>query len=158
MPCTITCFLAAVIVVAMILMTVMIHHDPFIKNYKNQLPDDIKTTYNEIVVERGTIYYTGYLIGFALSVFLILLNVYGMKKKMPATAMVCLAVVVSTLFSYFYYVLSPKTKYMVSILKTAEQREAWLKIYKSMQFYFHFSYALGVVAVGVFAYAFRGYC
>ena len=158
MPCTLTCFLAAIIVVAMISMTVMINHDSFIKNYKNQLPDDIKATYNEIVAERGAIYYTGYLLGFVLSVFLILSNVYGMKKKMPVKAMVCLAVVVSTLVSYFYYILSPKTKYMVSILKTEEQREAWLKIYKSMQFYFHSSYALGAVAVGVFAYAFRGYC
>jgi len=158
MPCAITCFLAAVIVVAMISMTVMINHDSFIKNYKNQLPDDIKKTYDEIVAERGAIYYTGYLLGFVLSVFLILFNVYGMKKKMPLSAMVCLAVVVSTLVSYFYYILSPKTKYMVSILKTQEQREAWLKIYKSMQFYFHSSYALGAVAVGVFAYAFRGYC
>jgi len=158
MPCTITCFFAAIIVVAMISMTVMINHDPFIKNYKKQLPDDIKTTYNEIVVERGTIYYTGYLLGFVLSVALILSNVYGMKKKMPLSAMVCLTVVISTLVSYFYYILSPKTKYMVSILKTEEQREAWLKIYKSMQFYFHSSYALGAVAVGVFAYAFRGQC
>jgi hypothetical protein len=149
---------AAVIIVAMISMTIMINHDPVVKNYKNQLPDDIKTTYDEIVAERGQIYFTGYLIGFALSVLFVLFNVYGLKKKMPLSAMVCLAIVISTLVSYFYYILSPKTKYMVSVLKTAEQRESWLKIYRSMQFYFHSSYALGAVAVGVFAYAFRGQC
>lgn len=158
MPCTITCFLAAVIVVAMILMTAMVYNDPFIQSYKQQLPYDISKTYDEIVVERGTIYYTGYSIGFVLSVLLIALNIYVLKKRMPTSAMVCLAVVVSTLVSYFYYILTPKTKYMVSVLKTAEQRAAWLHIYRSMQYYYHSSYALGAVAVGVFAYAFRGYC
>ena len=72
--------------------------------------------------------------------------------------MVCVAVVISTLFSYFYYILSPKTKFMISLLKTDEMREDWFKLYKSMQYYYHASYALGAVAVGVFAYAFRGYC
>jgi len=47
---------------------------------------------------------------------------------------------------------------MISVLKTEEQKAAWLKMYRSMQFYYHFSYALGAVAVGVFAYAFRGSC
>ena len=156
--CTITCFVALVIVVAMIIMTFMVSNDEFIKSYRNNLPDDIKAHYDNIVAERHRIFFTGYLIGFVLSVFIIIINVNIMKNKMPVTAMVCLAVVVSTLTNYFYYVLSPKSNYMVELLKTDKQRQEWLQIYKSMQYYYHASFVLGAVAVGVFAYAFRGNC
>jgi hypothetical protein len=150
--------LAAIILVAMVIMSFMVYSDPEIVSYRNRLPDDIKTSYDEIVAERSRIYYTGYMVGFALSIAFIVFNARVLKKPIPATGMVCVAVVISTLFSYFYYILSPKTKFMISLLKTDEMREDWFKLYKSMQYYYHASYALGAVAVGVFAYAFRGYC
>jgi uncharacterized protein YacL len=136
----------------------MVHNDPSIQSYRKQLPDDIKKTYDEICVERARIYYTGYIVGFILSILVILLNRIALNNKMPVSAMVCLAIVVSTFVSYFYYILSPKSKYMVSVLETESEKEAWLKIYKSMQYYYHLSFVLGIVAVGVFAYAFRGRC
>ena len=157
-PCTITCFIAAVIVVAMVIMTIMVQYDPYITSYKDKLPKDVQDAYAKIVAERSQIYFTGYLIGFVLSVFLIIFNVNVMKRKMPVSAMVCFAVVISTLVNYFYYMLSPKTTMLVTLLKTDEQREDWAKMYKSMQYYYHASFALGAAAVGVFAYAFRGNC
>jgi len=154
-PCTITCFFAFVIVVAMIIMTLMISQDDFIKNYRNSLPNDIKKEYDNIVAERQTIYFTGYLIGFVVSVFVIIVV---LKMRMPVSAMVCLTVVISTVVNYFYYILSPKSKFIVELLKTDKQHQEWLQVYKSMQYYYHFSFVLGAVAVGVFAYAFRGNC
>ena len=156
--CTTTCFIAFVIVVAMVVMTFMVSNDPFVKNYRNQLPEDIKKHYDNIVAERQRIYFTGYVIGFVLSVFVIIFNINVLKQKMPITAMVCLAVVVSTVVNYLYYILSPKSNYMVELLKTEKQRQDWLQIYKSMQYYYHSSFVVGAVAVGVFAYAFRGSC
>jgi hypothetical protein len=156
--CTVTCFIALVIVVAMVIMTFMVSNDQFIKSYRDQLPDDLKTHYDNVVAERHRIFFTGYLIGFVLSVFIIIFNVNLLKQKMPVSAMVCLAVVVSTVTNYFYYILSPKSSYMVELFKTDKQRQDWLKIYKSMQYYYHASFVLGAVAVGVFAYAFRGSC
>ena len=157
-PCTITCSISLVIVVAMVIMSVMVSNDSFVQSYRNQLPDDIKTEYDKIVTERQSIFFTGYVIGFVLSIFIIILNVNVLKKRMPVIAMVCLTVVVSTLVNYFYYILSPKSNHIISLLKTDQQREDWLRIYKSMQYYYHSSFVLGAVAVGVFAYAFRGSC
>jgi hypothetical protein len=157
-PCTVTCFIALVIVVAMIIMNIMVSNDPFILSYKNQLPDDIKTAYNNIVEERQRIFFTGYLIGFVVSLFAIIFSVNVMKRNMPVSGMVCLAVVLSTVVNYFYYILSPKSNYMVNLLKTDKQREDWTIVYKSMQNYYHGSFVLGAIAVGVFAYAFRGNC
>lgn len=156
--CTFTCLIALVIVVAMVAMTVMVSNDPFIKSYKSQLPDDIKTAYDNIVAERQRIFFTGYLIGFVISVFVIVFSINVLKNRMPVAAMVCLAVVVSTVVNYFYYMLSPKSNYMIDLLKTDKQREEWWQVYKSMQYYYHFSFVLGAAAVGVFAYAFRGSC
>lgn len=157
-PCTITCSISLVIVVAMVIMSVMVSNDSFVQSYRNKLPDDIKTEYDRIVTERQSIFFTGYVIGFVLSIFIIILNVNVLKKRMPVIAMVCLTVVVSTLVNYFYYILSPKSNHIISLLKTDQQREDWLRIYKSMQYYYHSSFVLGAVAVGVFAYAFRGSC
>ena len=156
--CTPTCIIALIIVIAMIIMTFMVSNDPFIKSYRDGLPEDIKAAYDEIVAERHRIFFTGYLIGFVLSVFVIIFNVNVLKQKMPVAAMVCLAVVLSTVTNYFYYILSPKSNYMVTLLKTDKQREEWWQVYKSMQYYYHSSFVLGAVAVGIFAYAFRGSC
>lgn len=154
-PCTVTCFFSLVIIVSMVIMTFMVSNDSFIKSYRDHLPSDIKKEYDRIVSERQQIYFTGYLIGFVLSIFVIL---FLSKNKMPVSAMVCLTVVISTVVNYFYYILSPKSNYMVNLLTTDQQRKDWLQIYKSMQYYYHFSYFLGAIGVGVFAYAFRGNC
>jgi hypothetical protein len=157
-PCGVTCFIAFVIVVAMVVMTIMVSNDSFVQSYRNQLPGNIKAEYDNIVAERQSIFFTGYLIGFVVSVFVIIFSVNVLKNRMPVGAMVCLAVVVSTVVNYFYYILSPKSNYMIDLLKTDKQREDWWQIYRSMQYYYHFSFVLGAVAVGVFAYAFRGNC
>jgi len=157
-PCTTTCFIALVIIVAMIAMTIMVSNDEFIRSYRETMPDDIKKVYDNIVYERQTIFFTGYTIGFVIAVFFIVFSINVLKQKMPVSAMVCLAIVISTVVNYFYYILSPKTNYMIEHLKTEQQRQNWLKMYRSMQYYYHFSFVLGAVAVGVFAYAFRGNC
>lgn len=157
-PCTITCFIATVIVVAMVIMMYMVNNDPFIKSYRNKMPDDLKAVYDKIVAERMQIYTTGYIIGFVAAILLIVLNVAVLKKKMPVGAMVCLAIVVSTVINYFYYILTPKSAHMVGLLKTDQQKSDWLRVYKSMQYYYHGSFALGAVAVGAYAFAFRGSC
>jgi hypothetical protein len=157
-PCTVTCFIALVIVVAMIIMSMMVYNDPFIKSYSDNFPDDIKQEYNRIVSERHTIFYTGYLIGVVLSIFAIIFGINILKRKMSISMMICFTIVLSSVVNYLYYVMAPKSNYMVNILKTDEQRSDWLKVYKSMQFYFHGSFVLGAIAVGVFTYAFRGNC
>ena len=43
--------------------------------------------------------------------------------------------------------LYPKTDYMAKYLETEKQRVAWLKIYKTMQFNYHFGFVLGLVGM-----------
>ena len=77
------------------------------------------------------------------------------KNKLTNTSLICLVIVVSFLTNYFYYILSPKTTYMLEHINSPEQTKAWLLMYKTMQYNYHFGFIVGLVAVGVLAYAFR---
>jgi len=123
--------------------------------YKKQLPDNLKEIYEEITKERRKIYYKGYILGFILSIFIILGNVYLEHKMLSTTSMVCLVLATSFITNYFYYTLSSKKKWMLDNINTPEQTKAWLEMYKTMQKYYHTGLLLGIIAVGIFAHAFR---
>jgi hypothetical protein len=43
---------------------------------------------------------------------------------------------------------------MLDSIEDPQQAKAWLKMYKSMQLYYHGSLVLGLAAVGILAFAF----
>jgi hypothetical protein len=124
-------------------------------DYQSQLPQELQQTYKEIIAERSRIYYYGYLLGFLLSIIIILYNTQIKKNKLSTFAMVSIVICVSFITNYFYYMLSPKSKWMLDSIKTPEQTKAWLKMYQGMQKYFHLGLVFGIAAIGIFAYAFR---
>jgi len=154
-PCAITCIFSAVVLVAMIFMTNWMTVNETTQNYKKQLPEALRKTYSEIVNERTQIFYTGYVLGLLLAFVLIYYNVYVKKNKMEWPSMVCLTVVVAFITNYFYYVLTPKKKWMLESVTTPEQTKAWLEMYRSMQIYYHGSLVVGLVSVGLITFAFR---
>jgi hypothetical protein len=123
--------------------------------YETQLPENLKQSYKHIVKERTQIYYTGYGLGLLLAVGLIFYNTQVKKEKMGWPSMVCLTVSVAFLTNYFYYILTPKTKWMLDEITTPEQTKAWLDMYRAMQVYYHGSLALGILAIGLITFAFR---
>jgi hypothetical protein len=125
------------------------------QKYETQLPLSLQKTYKEIVKERTQIFYTGYGIGFFLAALLIYYNTQVKKEKMGPRAMVCLTIFIAFITNYFYYVLSPKTKWMLDSIEDPDQTKAWLQMYRSMQLYYHGSLVLGLAAVGILAFAFR---
>jgi len=125
-----------------------------LRKYRSQLPADLNERYDKITKERRDIYYQGYVLGFVLSVLVIFLNKQR-KVTMTTWSMVCTVIVISFLTNYFYYTLSPKSDWMLNHIEEPEQTKAWLHMYRSMQVYYHGGLALGLVAMGVFAYAFR---
>jgi len=154
MVCSLTSGLAVVFVLAMILMTYWMTVNQTTQKYKAQLSPALQKAYKEIVRERTQIFYTGYIIGFFLAALLIYYNTQVKKEKMGTRAMVCLTVLVAFLTNYFYYVLTPKTKWMLDSIETPEQTKAWLHMYRSMQFYYHSSLAFGLIAVGILTLAY----
>ena len=154
-PCSITCLFSAVFIIAMIFMTNSMSTNQTIKTYEHQLSPELKQTYNDIREERTRIFYFGYILGFALAIVIIAYNTQIKNNKMSWQSMVCLTVSVAFITNYFYYILTPKTKWMLDSIDTNDEARAWLKMYKSMQTYYHGGLAFGVIAIGLFAFAFR---
>jgi MFS family permease len=154
-PCSITCIFSAVFVVAMIFMTNWMTTNQTTLKYQNQLPEHLQQTYMSIVKERTQIFYTGYALGLFLALFVIFYNMKIKQQKMNWPSMVCLTVFIAFLTNYFYYVLSPKTKWMLNSIDTPEQTKAWFEMYRTMQLYYHGSLVLGIIAIGLVAFAFR---
>ena len=111
--------------------------------------------YGKISQERRSISYYGYGLGLLLSLCLIFYYIQIKKVKMNASALVCMATATTFLVHYFYYMLSPKTDWMLNHMKKQEEVNAWLQMYKAMQYNYHMGMALGIIAVAIFASAFR---
>lgn len=154
-PCPITCIFSAVVVVGMFFMTKWMSVNDTAKNYEKQLPESLKKTYSEIVQDRTQIFYTGYLLGILFALVLIFYNVRIRKNRMKWPSMVCLTVAVAFITNYFYYILTPKKKWMLDSITTPEQTKAWLQMYKRMQMYYHGSLVIGLISVGLITFAFR---
>ena len=155
MACRWSCLLAAVFIVAMIYFTTSMSDATDMKLYRSEMPNALRNRYDKIVNERRNIYYQGYLLGFAISFLVILTNKYYLRKKFDQFSLVCTVVVISFLTNYFYYILSPKSDWMLNHIQTEKQAKNWLYIYRKHQVAYHTGLVLGIIAMAIFAYAFR---
>jgi len=154
MVCKTTCLVSIVFLVANIIMSLKLDKNHLKDKFISLLNVDQKKIYEEIILERRNIYLTGYALGIMLSIiyYYIIKNIF---RKIDNTTLVCSVGFIVLLTNYFYYILSKKSKYMIEYLNNKEQVSAWLNIYKSMQFKYHFALLLGIVASMLFAYSFR---
>ena len=143
-PCTITCAISAIFLIGMIYMNYSVANSGIIMKYKSQLPENLQKIYQQ-----------GYILGFVLSLLIIIGNVYLGHKILSTMSMICLVLATSFITNYFYYILSPKKNWMLNYITTPEETQAWLKMYRGMQVYYHTGLVLGIIAIGIFAYAFR---
>jgi uncharacterized membrane protein YkgB len=126
-----------------------------VKQYKTRLPKDLQIRYENISRERMMISYYGYGLGVLLSLVIIFYNKKMKGKLLSNASLVCIVLSVSFFTNYFYYMLSPKTDWMLNHVKNPEETKAWLQMYREMQFNYHIGLVLGIIAVGVLAFAFR---
>jgi hypothetical protein len=147
--------ISAIFIIGMIYFYNMTDKSEIVRNYKKKLSIDLQKRYEMITKERKMLSYQGYALGMALSICLIIYNTYFKTEKMTTSAMICLVIATSFLTNYFYYILSPKSDWVLNHTKSQEQVKAWLQMYREMSYNYHAGMALGIVAVGVFAFAFR---
>jgi len=156
-PCGISCIFATIFIISMIYMNNATQKSQVIQIYQEQLPTNLKNLYAKLTNERLRIYYYGYILGFILSLIVIIYNYQNPsnKHKMTTTTMVCITITISFITNYFYYILSPKSDYMLNHINSPDQTKAWLTMYRHMQYYFHAGLVLGIIAVAALAIAFR---
>jgi len=155
MACAISCVISAVFIIGMIYFYTMTDKSEIVKHYKERLPSDLQKRYEKITEERRSISYYGYVLGLILSLILIFYNVKIKGKKMGTFGLVCLVMATSFITNYFYYMLSPKSDWMLNHMHSQEQVRSWLLMYREMSYNYHMGLVLGIIAVGIFASAFR---
>ncbi len=165
MTCCISCFVALVFFVANIYLMLTVDCKKTHQKFYDLLDDRQKLIKKNIVEERKSIYFKGYGIGLVLSFIFIYFYKYSKANKKSIINksinnkstwfIVCIVGAITFICNYLYYILSPKSTYMIEHLTTSEQIKEWLKIYRTMQIKYHTGLVLGIVAVMVFGYANR---
>lgn len=151
MICGSTCGIALMFLVANVYVTLSSDTKLKIKeNYYKTLSQNEILRYENIVNERRNIYFQGYALGLIMSFILLALN-YNNKNGLSNNSMVCVVGAVTLIVNYFYYMLAPKSDYMVLHLNERKQREEWQKINRYMQVKYHVGLVLGIVAAMLFA-------
>ena len=157
MACTISCMISAVFIIGMIYFYNMTDKSKIVKHYKDSLPSDLQKRYENISKERRNISLYGYGLGLIFSLLIIFYNVKfrHISFKNNTFALVCTVMATCFLTNYFYYMLSPKSDWMLNHITNQEQTKAWLLMYREMSYNYHMGIALGIIAVGILAFAFR---
>jgi len=155
MVCSITCSIAASFIIGKIYFYNATTNSQIVKHYREKLPTHLKNLYDKLSNERLVISIYGYVLGFILSLIIIFYNLSVKKNKLNNVSLVCIVISTCFLTNYFYYILTPKSDWMLNHINNGEQTKLWLEMYKTMSFYYHSGLALGILAVGVMAFAFR---
>lgn len=151
MVCAISCAVALVFIIANIYCCVFSHKRTIIQDFVSKLSPDNQERYARITMERQKIYFTGLVLGFILSIILVV----TMRKYFIGSrgGLLCMIAAVTFSVNYFYYILSPKSDWMVLHLKSGEETAAWLNVYRTMQYNYHVGLVLGILAVVAFGNA-----
>lgn len=149
------CIIAIVFLIANIFTIVSCNSDNYKQNFKNVLTKQQNLIYEKIITERTIIYYSGYVLGIILSILAIFIMIKVMKIKIPTMSLICIIGAITFTTNYLYYILYPKSDYMLLHLNDKKQIEAWLQVYKTMQFKFHLGFVFGIIAVILFTSSFN---
>ena len=109
------------------------------KDLINELSPKEKIIYEEVINNRRNIYYSGLILGVIIALMFLYLT-----KSNNYYYKIFSAVAITFFINYFYYILYPKTLYMLEILDTQKENVAWLKIYRYMQLRYHLGFLFGL--------------
>jgi len=117
--------------------------------FEASLDDKQKALYHIIKRERLQLYLTGLTLGTLIA----LANLYYFNDSQNSfLATICLFVTISWGFTLFYYMLMPKSTYMVQHLTSQNQIDKWVDVYRDMQWRYIIGFLLGIIAYSLLCY------
>ena len=157
--CNVSCFVGIMFLVANLYVAFNTDKNVEKSVFYNTLDKVQIQKYEEIIKERRDIYMKGYGLGLLVS-FLILGLHYYMKSPFVKLrkSLICFIGGITLTVNYLYYMLTPKSDYMIRYLDKENQREEWLRVNKSMQFKYHVGLGLGIVAAMFFTQSALSLC
>ena len=147
MVCTTSCIVAGAFVISSIFVSLRVDKSTLKDPLFQLLSNENKQRYVNIANERKNIYLKGFGLGFIISIFALFVLNNNKMFKVNKLVNICFVLATSFSINYFFYILHPKSDYMVLHLKDDEEKQAWLDIYKTMQFNYHLGFALGLVGM-----------
>ena len=67
------------------------------------------------------------------------------SRRLSRCSTICIVGAITLTVNYFYYMLAPKSDWMILHIDGDAQKKAWLHIYKKMQYNYHLGALLGLV-------------
>tara|TARA_Y100000817_G_C16502498_1_gene387435 strand:- start:1 stop:465 length:465 start_codon:yes stop_codon:yes gene_type:complete len=139
MVCITSCVIAIILTVTNIYVATSPANSRANHNFYGTLTPDLIVRYKNIVAERGEIYIRGMAAGIVIAVgtFFLLKDHKALSKK----CRLCIIVAITLVVNCVFYLIYPKSDYMIPHLTTEKQRVAWLRCHKSYQI----SYLTGLI-------------
>ena len=158
MICGWTCFIATMFILANIIFTILMDKHGEVAKYQDSLDEKQMKVYQKIVNERKNIALQGYGLGLGLSVGFLVSRHFMTKRKASflssSISSLCLTAAITFIVQYFYYILSPKSDWMLNQLTNEQQKQQWLKVYRAYSWNYHLSMLIGLVGAGLLGYSF----
>ncbi len=105
------------------------------------LSPELITKYDAIVKERTSHYIQGLILGMIIA-YVILYHL----KTTNRFHRISLFFGITLFTTALYYLLMPKSDYMLNHLKSEDENKAWLSVYKTMKFRYLIGFVLGALA------------
>ena len=108
---------------------------------RNVFSDDLDKIYEGIITERRNHYLIGLVLGLILSV-----AVTHNMRAMNYFTRLMMFFTITLATALLFYMLMPKSDYMLNHLKTPEENKKWLEVYKTMKSRYFIGLVLGALA------------
>lgn len=137
--CFVTCALAAAFFGGMLYISLNPYKYSALNQFLDTLTIDQVQLFNKIHRERMQIYLMGLVLG-------LLLGFIYLQSSKSSVARTCAFVAIVMGVNYLFYMIYPKSAYMVQHLTTPQQIDAWQHVYRTMQYNQYMGMALGLIA------------
>ena len=147
MVCLSSCIVAIVFIVAMIFTMYGSDKIKAIQDFRRILTPLQNEIYTKIANERRKIYFIGFGLGLLLSFIFLLWNsiLRSGSRQFNRSSTICIVGAITFTTNYFYYMLAPKSDWMILHIEGETQKKAWLHIYKKMQYSYHIGALFGLI-------------
>jgi len=137
--CMSYCLIGSAFVGSMILTMLASKKSKRFTDFMLLLDEEQKQIYRSVIDERMSIYIQGMVLGIAVAIILVF------NSKVSNSVKICMFITIALGINYFYYILSPKSTYMLEHVSSVEQNVAWLGIYKEMKLRCHIGAIMGII-------------
>lgn len=124
-------------------------------NLVSSFSDRERRVYEHIIKERRTIYFKGLFLGLIVA-YMAVNGIFPTKpsigssspgtKRASKGTRVFTGLAIAFTVQYFFYMLHPKSTYMIQHFDSHHERVEWMKIKRHMQVQWHGAFILGLIA------------